>query len=119
MPRTFDNIASGGDLSNKLLIVVPKLQEYLQKSRKSGAITPEHPIHGRALGKRFEITDVEVRAVVSYLRERDTPIASTSKGYFYAIHIEELTTTFQQLCDRRDRLNIVLEGLTRAAVALP
>lgn len=113
MPRGFD-APSGADLPDKLFFLAPNILAVLKTGRTNGAITPERQITGAKLGEPFKLSDVEVRAIVSYWRSMGEPIGSTAKGYFYARSAGELGSTFDHLRDRAERIQAVIRGLERA-----
>ncbi len=87
MPRGFDDIASGSDLSSKLMGVAQPFLDGLRKMSHDGRVTAEHPMTNAEIRRKFAAVGVklsgdEIRALVNYHRRRGERIVSTSKGYF-------------------------------------
>ena len=106
MPTGFAT-PSGKELPEKLKALVDRFAADLKDARGGGRVTPEKPICSRRLieayGKKgHEINVPDVRAMVSHLRvEKQMPIASSSKGYFWADTPGELAGTLEHLEDGR------------------
>ena len=72
------------------------------------------PVKSRVIEKALGLSGPEVRAIVSVLRTKGYPIASGSKGYWWATKPGELASTREHVQARRRRLQSVDEGLERA-----
>ena len=68
------------------------------------------PIIERLLG----ICGLCLRQHINLLRRQCKPIASESKGYFYATEAKDLEPTIQHLCNRRAAIDAAIEGLRKA-----
>lgn len=112
MPTGF-YVETGSDLSKRLLALAPQFLEGLKRGRLDGRITPTAPVTGREICKRWKALkeSSEVRALVSYWRERGEPIASEGDGYFYALTPSELEPTMLHLRQRMSRILTVTRGL--------
>jgi hypothetical protein len=90
------------EISPELLIFAERLKNFLKSNRERGSITPDNPISSIGIcqaaakdkdekGKpKILLTREDVYHLVHLLRERNEPIASCQKGYYYAISPEEL-----------------------------
>lgn len=74
----------------------------------------DEPIKSPEIEEALSISGVEVRAIVSSLRKSGEPIASTSKGYYWATKPSELETTIGHIEGRMHKLGSVREGLVNA-----
>ena len=72
------------------------------------------PVKSHVIEKALGLTGSEVRAIVSLLRIKSYPIASGSKGYWWAVRSCELASTREHIQGRYRRLQAVDEGLERA-----
>ncbi len=72
------------------------------------------PVKSCVIEKALGLTGSEVRAIVSLLRIKTYPIASGSKGYWWAVRSCELVSTREHIQGRYRRLRAVDEGLERA-----
>jgi len=120
MPTGFPDIASGSNLSPKLLPVLEELRQLFWTWRCNGTATPDSPIKSEAIRYQLKfitgkmIADATVRALVNALRQQREPIASTAHGYFYALNREELAMTKQHMHERIAAMSRALTGLERA-----
>jgi hypothetical protein len=120
MPRGFSDIESGGDLSEKLHAVVWDLRDDLKLARESGFLTPERQLSGRKIAAMFgeskgvKLSDSDIRAMVNFLRQKEEPIISTNKGYFYAMTWEEAEFWMKSLHDRLVATERAYNGVMRS-----
>lgn len=116
MPTGFSS-PSGNTLPANLVKLIPLFISHLKALRAAGTATPSRPIAAKTycrlvhLNFGWHLTDVDVRAMVNHCRRRAYPIASTSKGYFYALARAELTDTILHLDDRASAIHAVVHGL--------
>ena len=75
----------------------------------------ENPILSRHIERTFDISGVNVREIVHYLRVYDKkPICSDSSGYFYARNKVEASHTIKQLRSRVKHINEAATALESA-----
>ena len=75
----------------------------------------ENPILSRHIERTFDISGVNVREIVHYLRVYDKrPICSDSTGYFYARNKMEASHTVKQLRSRVKHINEAATALESA-----
>ena len=70
----------------------------------------DNPIYSIELEKKYKISGIIVRDAVREFRREGHPIASGSKGYFYAKYRTELVSTINSL---RSRANDLLKTANR------
>ena len=87
----------------------------LELSRNVLAEIKEHgidsPIKSIYLEKMFELTDAEIRHIVSHARLDGEPIGSGGRGYFYARNPGQLDQTIAHLKARECKISMVREAL--------
>lgn len=89
----------------------------LEKIKLNGKDNPAHSqrIEDVLSGQfKMKIKGVQVRSIVSYLRSQGHPIASTSKGYFYARSYSEIEDTVKHLKQRKAKLTKVIDCLEKS-----
>ena len=93
----------------------------LRVRRDDGTITPEHPMTGKQLADRWnranaglDLSDVDIRGMVNICRRKGNPIASTSKGYFWARTPKELQPTIDDMLGREYAIREARLGLQKA-----
>ena len=73
-----------------------------------------NPIHSPQLERLAQLSGPEIRAIVHYWRTQQEPIASSSKGYWYAHQPEELADTIshgeQRIRANREWVNGLFEA---------
>ena len=79
----------------------------------------DNPIYSKTLEQQFGVKGIVIRHIIRELRLEGHPIASGSKGYFYAKYKTELQPTIDSLKSRgmdmlatADKLNKVYEEET-------
>ena len=85
-------------------ILVAQLARALEKVKTKAAGT-------EILEDALDLRGVEVRAIVNFLRKRGYPIGSSSKGYWYAKNMEEISDTIKHLYQRKTAIQSVINGL--------
>ena len=114
--RNFENILK--ELSPEKIKLADQLLMNLKSSRNEGRTDQLNPISAKTICKKWkefykiEISDVEIRQMVNYLRKRFEPIGSNSKGYWYMKHAVECNEVIEHLSDREsairnDKLNLI------------
>ena len=68
----------------------------------------------RIIEQQLRIDGFDLRQGVNQLRRQGIPIASESKGYFYAANPTELEPTLRHLRHRRAAIDAAIEGLEKA-----
>ena len=86
--------------------LVEYLQEYHTKERLA--------VKGRELCTLFNLTDKQVRNVVSELRQEGEPVCSSSYGYWYSRDPEDIEKTLHRLEAQVTNMNISIKGLVKA-----
>jgi hypothetical protein len=118
--KGFGWIDSGGDLRAELQPAAHMLGNILELARQDGTITPDKPanadrVKDLLLKNGYEVkSDVEIRALVNFLRRIKRPIGSNGKGYFWALNGRELTDTLEQLDSRIKGILAARNGLATA-----
>ena len=87
-----------------------QLLEYLKDNHKSES----RAVKNRELRSLFNLTDKQVRNVVSYLRQRGEPVCSSSYGYWYSTDPEDIEKTLHRLEAQVENMNISIKGLQEA-----
>ena len=64
--------------------------------------------------QQLGIDGIDLRVSINQLRRRGVPIASESKGYFYAASYQDLEPTLRHLRHRRAAIDAAIEGLEKA-----
>jgi hypothetical protein len=73
--------------------------------------TVDNPIHSKPLERSMSLTGPEVRAVITFLRLQEYPIASNGKGYYYATNPTDLRETIDHLEGRAFKISQVAGAL--------
>ena len=85
-----------------------KLDEFLNRIQK---VNKKGPVRSKIIEDALDLRGVEVRAIVNFLRKRGYPIGSSSKGYWYAKNMEEISDTIKHLYQRKTAIQSVINGL--------
>lgn len=124
MPTGYD-VPSGSLLTPVEQEAAKEVLAYLQKHRRAGNIGPDAPITGRKIADGFnakfrtkpgekKLSDADIRAFINWLRaECMEPIASSSRGYYYAHDEEEIKPTLQTLRERISAMCAAYNGMAR------
>ena len=83
------------------------MTEYLKQWHKSEL----EAIKGRDLCVLFNLTDKQVRNVVSGLRQNGEAICSSSSGYWYSTNPEDIEKTLRRMEGQVRNMNISITGL--------
>jgi hypothetical protein len=86
------------------------ITEYL----KDYHLSENKAIKGRELCVLFNLTDKQLRNVVSGLRQEGKPICSSSYGYWYSTDPEDIEKTIHRLEAQVANMNISIRGLEKA-----
>lgn len=86
------------------------ITEYL----KDYHLSENKAIKGRELCVLFNLTDKQLRNVVSGLRQEGKPICSSSYGYWYSTDPEDIEKTIHRLEAQVSNMNISIRGLEKA-----
>ena len=96
-------------LSKKSQKYMYRVQDLIERHKK------ENPILSRQIENTFDISGVNVREIVHYLRVYDKqPVCSDSSGYFYARNKMEASHTVKQLRSRVRHINEAATALESA-----
>ena len=87
------------------------ITEYL----KDYHLSENKAIKGRELCVLFNLTDKQLRNVVSGLRQEGKPICSSSYGYWYSTDPEDIEKTIHRLEAQVANMNISIRGLEKAS----
>lgn len=87
-----------------------QMLEYLKEYH----ISESNAVKGRELRTLFNLTDKQVRNVVSSLRQEGEPICSSSYGYWYSEDPEDIDRTLHRLEAQVVNMNISIKGLEKA-----
>lgn len=71
-------------------------------------------IKNRELRSLFNLTDKQVRNVVSQLRQEGAPVCSSSYGYWYSTDPDDIEKTLHRLEAQVENMNISIKGLRKA-----
>lgn len=85
------------------------LAEYL----KDYHTTESKAIKGRELCTLFNLTDKQLRNVVSRLRQDGEAICSSSSGYWYSTEPDDVHKTLRRLEGQVRNMNVSITGLKR------
>lgn len=109
------------DLPLKLRPLLDDFVHALSYYRSKGEITPLVPATGKRLAEKWNmarpelrLTDIDIRSLVNAARCAGNPIASTPKGYFYALSAGELQATIEDMAGRESAIRHAREGLQKA-----
>ena len=86
------------------------ITEYL----KDYHLSENKAIKGRELCVLFNLTDKQLRNVVSGLRQEGKPVCSSSYGYWYSTDPEDIEKTIHRLEAQVENMNISVKGLKKA-----
>ena len=89
-------------------------EKFLSKIKHNST---DNPVLSKKVEDYFEISGSEVRQIVLYLRRCGVPIASCSKGYFWATSPEQLAPTIHHLEQRKRSIAYTLEKMKSANFA--
>lgn len=90
------------------------VMEYLKEYHAKEA----DALKSRDLGVLFNLTNREVRNLVSKLRQDGVPICSSNNGYWYSEDAEDITRTIKRLADQVQNMRLVIKGLSKAKEAI-
>lgn len=95
-----------------------ELVQWLERTREANIYVPHHPATVRAIRSTGWRTSISVNAVnvcaaVHWARKQGKPIASTNRGYFYALKANELGRTIDHLMSRVTSLHADVSNLKR------
>lgn len=76
--------------------------------------TESEAVNGRDLRSIFNLTDKQVRNVVSQLRQEGEPVCSSSYGYWYSTDPADIQRTLHRLEAQVENMNISIKGLRKA-----
>jgi hypothetical protein len=112
-------IVSGASLPKKLEDLVWRFRDHMKQSRENGRTSPTNPITALRLTEAYkktgiELNNIDICAMVNFLRRNNVPIASGGNGYFYATSESELETTKKMLRDKIRGEQAALGGLEMA-----
>ena len=87
-----------------------QMLEYL----KDYHTTENTAVKGRELCSLFNLTDKQVRNVVSQFRQDGEPICSSFYGYWYSTDPADIEKTLHRLEAQVENMNISITGLKKA-----
>ena len=70
-------------------------------------------INSRELSEMFNITNRQLRNIVTTLRQEGNPICSSSNGYWYSNEPEDLSKTIHRLEAQVHNMNYSITGLKK------
>lgn len=76
--------------------------------------TESEAVKSRELRILFNLTDKQVRNVVSQLRQDGEPVCSSSYGYWYSTNPDDIEKTLHRLEAQVENMNISITGLRKA-----
>ena len=85
------------------------LLEYLKERHTE----ERHAVNGRDLCILFNLTDKQVRNVVSGLRQDGEPICSSTYGYWYSDDPADIMKTLGRMEGQVKNMNLSIAGLKR------
>lgn len=68
-------------------------------------------INGRELSQIFNITNRQLRSIVTILRQEGEPICSSTNGYWYSKDPEDIEKTIHRLEAQVHNMNYSIKGL--------
>ena len=71
-------------------------------------------VKSRDLRSLFNLTDKQVRNVVSQLRQEGEPVCSSSYGYWYSTDPNDIEKTLHRLEAQVENMSISITGLRKA-----
>lgn len=87
-----------------------QMLEYL----KDYHTTENGAVKSRDLRLLFNLTDRQVRNVVSQLRQEGEPVCSSSYGYWYSTDPDDIEKTLHRMEAQMENMNISITGLRKA-----
>lgn len=75
--------------------------------------TESKAVKSRELRSLFNLTDKQVRNVVSQLRQDGEPVCSSSYGYWYSTDPDDIEKTIHRLEAQVENMNISITGLRK------
>ena len=87
-----------------------QMLEYLKDNHS----TESTAVKNRDLRLLFNLTDKQVRNVVSRLRQEGEPVCSSSYGYWYSTDPDDIEKTLHRLEAQVENMNISITGLKKA-----
>ena len=87
-----------------------QMLEYLKDHHRAESVA----IKNRELRLLFNLTDKQVRNVVSHLRQEGEPVCSSSYGYWYSTDPDDIEKTLHRLEAQVENMNISIKGLRKA-----
>lgn len=70
-------------------------------------------VKGRELSELFNLTDKQVRNIVSSMRQNGEPICSSTYGYWYSRNPEDIEKTLRRLEGQVANMGAVITGLKK------
>jgi hypothetical protein len=93
-----------------LMSTAHQVLEYLKDCHN----TESRAVKNRELRLLFNLTDRQVRGVVSQLRQEGEPVCSSSYGYWYSTDPDDIERTLHRLEAQVENMNISITGLKKA-----
>lgn len=90
--------------------IAKEMLEYLKEFHKAENCA----VKGRELRSLFNLTDKQVRNVVSQLRQDGKPVCSSSYGYWYSEDPDDIGRTIHRLDAQVENMSISIIGLRKA-----
>lgn len=87
-----------------------QMLEYLKDCHGAESVA----IKNRELRSLFNLTDKQVRNIVSQLRQEGEPVCSSSYGYWYSTDPADLERTLHRLEAQVENMNHSITGLKKA-----
>ena len=82
--------------------------------RKIQGNKENNPVFSKKIESYFDVSGSEVRQIVLHLRRCGYPIASCSKGYFWAENSQQLAQTIHHLEQRKSSIAYTIEKMKQA-----
>ena len=90
--------------------IAHQMLEYLKDHHFSENVA----VKSRDLRLLFNLTDKQVRVVVSQLRQEGEPVCSSSSGYWYSTDPDDIEKTLHRLEAQVENMDISITGLRKA-----
>lgn len=87
-----------------------QLADYLKDHHQ----TERSAVKGRELRMLFNLTDKQVRNVISSLRQEGIPVCSSSAGYWYSEDPDDIGITLHRLEAQVEHMGLSIKGLRKA-----
>lgn len=87
-----------------------QMLEYLKDNHN----TESKAVKNRDLRSLFNLTDKQVRNVVSQLRQEGEPVCSSSYGYWYSTDPDDIEKTIHRLWAQVENMHVSIKGLRKA-----